>query len=784
MVEKFVVVVVEEMVGAAPLLEMLRRAGLAGLDEHFSAAAIAASGLAPEAYVAQALERNADAGGVLAVVLRASEAARFPFRKRPHWAGPPPRYVHLRSADVFEAAAGLYLEARGAPDAGAQLDLAAARHALAQALAQRSAMDLLVDAPGGLLQLDRAELHAKPREALARILGFAGLDATAVAAIEAPPPSAALASLAAELRALAAPGGPAPAGDGDPAARAALAMRVRNDEDIVFQNLVWHFASGLRRFLIVDQGSTDSTRAEIARFDRACGRLGAEVVVLDDPGPEDGSGRKGAQAARAAHERFGADWILLLGPDEFLNLEKTDLPGLLARAEAALELRLGVARSSPLFMAGLQLPLIDHLCSPLDRPSEANPTARLAFRWRKPRPGFKTGSVPVVRWSPDLRFDARNQGRTSGGAPIPAYDAAAEGVHLRRFQIRSFDHFVRLAEDQAAAPRTGPDPMADAAEWAGWREILGRGGEEALRPVFAARFEAPAAEMLHDPLPGVVVRRGGVFIDRSLEARRPTLHLPFKGRQLMAVGGAAYEADQVSLRAPPAPAPVRLRLNTSDVPTFLQVFTRQEYAIEFPEAPVYVMDLGANIGLAAAWFVGRFPGARIVCVEPDRDNYGMLVDNTRDYPDVLALHAAVWPEPGRLEVVRAKPDGTPLGAWGVQTRALAGPGAGGEADHVPALTIPEIMRRAGFPRIDLLKVDIEGAELELFSRGAEDWLPSVRYLVVETHDRFRPGTTAAVQGALAGQGFEQRRSGENLVFIRTAPSRAAGEPWSSLSAAG
>ena len=75
------------------------------------------------------------------------------------------------------------------------------------------------------------------------------------------------------------------------------------------------------------------------------------------------------------------------------------------------------------------------------------------------------------------------------------------------------------------------------------------------------------------------------------------------------------------------------------------------------------------------------------------------------------------------------------------------------------------------------------AMLELFSRNTSKWLPSVRYLVVETHDRFRPGSTAAVQGALAGQGFEQRRSGENLVFIRAAPPSAAGASQPSLSVA-
>jgi len=299
MVQKFVVVIVDEMVGGAPVVEMLRRAGLPGLDEHFSPAAIAASGLPIEQYVPQVLDRSVGPDGVLATVLRASDAARFPFRKRPHWAGPAPGYVHVRAADAFEAAAGLYLEARAGAGEGGPLDLATARDALARAISQSGAAGF-AGAPSGLLQVDRGELEARPADALKRILAFAGLDEAAAASAEAPTAPGRLKAVAAELRALAGSGGPAPA-DADPSARVALAMRVRNEEDIVFQNLAWHFASGLRRFLIVDQASTDSTRAEIARFARACEPLGARIVVLDDPEPADVSGLKATAAARAAH---------------------------------------------------------------------------------------------------------------------------------------------------------------------------------------------------------------------------------------------------------------------------------------------------------------------------------------------------------------------------------------------------------------------------------------------------------------------------------------------------
>jgi hypothetical protein len=64
--------------------------------------------------------------------------------------------------------------------------------------------------------------------------------------------------------------------------------------------------------------------------------------------------------------------------------------------------------------------------------------------------------------------------------------------------------------------------------------------------------------------------------------------------------------------------------------------------------------------------------------------------------------------------------------------------AAGEGQRVDALTIPQIMERAGFNRISLLKIDIEGSELELFS-GDTSWIERVDAIAIELHDGWRPG---------------------------------------------
>jgi hypothetical protein len=76
------------------------------------------------------------------------------------------------------------------------------------------------------------------------------------------------------------------------------------------------------------------------------------------------------------------------------------------------------------------------------------------------------------------------------------------------------------------------------------------------------------------------------------------------------------------------------------------------------------------------------------------------------------------------------------------------------------------MERAGFAAVDLFKMDIEGAEKEVFEAPDASWLDRVGVLTAEFHDRFRPGASAAAEAALVPRGFRARRKGENTWFTR------------------
>jgi FkbM family methyltransferase len=200
--------------------------------------------------------------------------------------------------------------------------------------------------------------------------------------------------------------------------------------------------------------------------------------------------------------------------------------------------------------------------------------------------------------------------------------------------------------------------------------------------------------------------------------------------------------------------PVTLRLRTSDAYVFDEVFHREEYAIDLL-APKVIIDAGANIGLASVYFANRFPNARIIAVEPELSNYEVLVRNTKAYKKITPVRAALWKSDGQVFVDAPSPSSR-AEHWAFVTREKG-------RDAVEAVTVSSLCERFQIRSVDLLKVDIEGAEVELFSQDA--WLDRVSCIMIELHDRFRPGCTEIVHKSL-DHDFEHSDRGDIRTFVR------------------
>ena len=253
----------------------------------------------------------------------------------------------------------------------------------------------------------------------------------------------------------------------------------------------------------------------------------------------------------------------------------------------------------------------------------------------------------------------------------------------------------------------------------------------------------------------------GIYTAREL---LPAIPFDLKAKQQVAIGNRQAELRGVLLGVPDSDKIVEIRPATSDVDVFAAVFLEHEYDIASLVGPVQtIVDLGANTGLAAMFFTLRYPGARVIAVEPELANYQILCRNTRDLGTVEAVHAAIWSDDTTLSVETTDQAGARLADWGFQTKDVP---AGPNAQRVEALGMQSLLHRFNLHRVDLLKVDIEGAEHELFGPFAARWLPKVQNVLIETHERFRPGSDRRVTDALAADFEEKPSRGENRVFVR------------------
>lgn len=220
--------------------------------------------------------------------------------------------------------------------------------------------------------------------------------------------------------------------------------------------------------------------------------------------------------------------------------------------------------------------------------------------------------------------------------------------------------------------------------------------------------------------------------------------------------------EVVALTVPGMRFPVFVRPNATDVFSFEEAFIRHCHDLDIDLDPKLIVDCGANVGYVSILFANAYPRAHVMAIEPEDSNVAILRLNTDPYENIDVVPAAVWSTGGSVQI--ANPAGE---KDAFQVRAEAG-GA------IEAVTIDSIMRMADADRIDILKLDIEGAELEIFS-GPCEWLSKVAILLIELHDRVAPGCSLTFYSALARHDFTEIKRGLAYAFLNRAilPASAA-----------
>lgn len=214
---------------------------------------------------------------------------------------------------------------------------------------------------------------------------------------------------------------------------------------------------------------------------------------------------------------------------------------------------------------------------------------------------------------------------------------------------------------------------------------------------------------------------------------------------------------EASIRLPGMSQAIYLRRGTSDIAVFNQVFLVEEYKVTLKESPRFIVDCGANIGLTTVFFRLRYPEAFIVAVEPEASNFAMLERNTSKLDNIHCLRVGIWNRDTFLRVENASAE-----KWEFTFQ---------ESDNqhgaVEAISVTSILQQFNREEIDILKMDIEGSEREVFTSDYAGWLPNVKTILIELHDSMRYGCSTAFFMALSKYDFSFDVLGKGKTVICT-----------------
>ena len=175
-----------------------------------------------------------------------------------------------------------------------------------------------------------------------------------------------------------------------------------------------------------------------------------------------------------------------------------------------------------------------------------------------------------------------------------------------------------------------------------------------------------------------------------------------------------------------------------------EIFIDEVYKfISNSDAP-YIIDCGVNIGLSLIYFKKNHPKAKILGFEPDANVYNTCMDNLKSFgfADIEVKNAAVWKENGSISFL-------PDNSLGGKIVDVADSGSASHIDRIDAVRLKTYLNQ----KIDFLKIDIEGAELEVM-RDCKNNLHHVESLFVEYHSSWeKPQELAELLTIVREAGF-------------------------------
>jgi FkbM family methyltransferase len=205
---------------------------------------------------------------------------------------------------------------------------------------------------------------------------------------------------------------------------------------------------------------------------------------------------------------------------------------------------------------------------------------------------------------------------------------------------------------------------------------------------------------------------------------------------------------------------------SSDIIVFSQILEMEEYkpVVEIFKknfkinSDLKIIDAGSNIGLTSLYFSQHFLNSEFICIEPDDHNYDSMSINlmNKRIKQVHTIKGGLWYKNTYLNIIR---DFRDQKEWSIRVDETS------ETTNLQAFSINYLIEKYNFKTIDILKIDIEGSEKEVFTNINSDnsFLSITKCIAIEIHNEFE--CRDEINSILKNYGFDFFESGELTIGI-------------------
>ena len=196
--------------------------------------------------------------------------------------------------------------------------------------------------------------------------------------------------------------------------------------------------------------------------------------------------------------------------------------------------------------------------------------------------------------------------------------------------------------------------------------------------------------------------------------------------------------------------------------TLLEIWYQNVYRIgEFysPKKGDVIVDIGAHVGFFATFVARKKMDCKVICIEASKENFKCLEENIKSFENITTYNLALGSNHGWIKTVIDT--NRSIDARVVQVDDE-------EPDSTELLPVNELYKLTKSQKINLMKMDIEGAEFEIFKVIDDSMIASIEKLSMEYHDNLKPGTLKLLENRLRAthdvEVFPDGDTGHGMLF--------------------